>query len=140
MDLSNLWGYTRTRQDDLYATLSGGRGPRREPRQRLIPLSQLVCSPTSCAGNALDNPTFVEVDLPEPPHASNIPLLSAQTSCPPRVEAVGERRSARKAPRPFTSPPRKAPPKSKGAEELVQTENDKPKRSRGPKSDTLNIA
>jgi len=86
------------------------------------------------------NPTFMEVDSSKLPHISDIPLSSTPTSCLPRVRAVVERRSSRKAPRPPPSPPLKAPPRAKGIEKLIQTENDKPKRSRGPKSDTFKMA
>jgi len=107
---------------------------------RRLPALRLVCNTTSHADNALVNPTFMEVDSPKPPHTSDIPFSSTPTSCLPRVRAVVERRSSRKAPRPPPAPPHKAPPKPRDVEKAIQTENDKPKRSRGPKSDTFKMA
>lgn len=107
---------------------------------RRLPALRLVCNTAYHADNALVSPTFMEVDSPKPPHTSDIPHPSTPTSCLPRVRAVVERRSSRKAPRPPPSPPRTAPPKAKGVEKLVQAENDKPRRSRGPKSDTFKMA
>lgn len=107
---------------------------------RRLPTLRLVCNATSHADNALVNPAFVEVDIPKQPHASHVPLSFTPTPCLPRVKAVAERRSSRKAPRP--PPPRKSPPKAKDTEKekLVQMESGKPKRSRGPKSDTFKMA
>ena len=107
--------------------------------RRRLPALRLVCNTTSHADNALVNQTFMEVDLPKPPRTSDLPLSSTPAPCPPRVRAVAERRSSRKAPKPSPSP-RKAPPKTKDVEKVIQTENDKPKRSRGPKSDTFKMA
>lgn len=115
-------------------------GPQRCPIGsgcRRLPGLRLVCNTTSHADNALVNPTFVEFDLPKLSHASDLPT---PTPCLPRVKVVGERRSSRKALRSPPSPPRNAPPKAKDAEKFVQAENDKPKRSRGPKSDTFKMA
>jgi len=81
----------------------------------------------------------MEIDLPKPPHTPDITYSSTPTPCLPRVKVVGKRRSSRKAPWP-SSPSPKTPPKAKSAEKPVQTEPDKPKRSRGPKSDTFKMA
>lgn len=106
---------------------------------RRLPTLRLVCNATSHADNALVNSTFVKVDILKQQHASDIPLSFTPTPCPPRVEAVAERRSSRKV-RPPPSPPRKTPPKAKDAERLVQMESGKQKRSRGPKSYTFKMA
>lgn len=107
---------------------------------RRLPTLRLACNATPHADNALVNPTFAEVGIPRQPRASDTTLSSTPTPCPPRVKAVTERRSSRKAPRPPPSPPRKVPPKAKDAEKLLRMENGKPKRSRGPKSDTFKMA
>ncbi|KAF9644416.1 hypothetical protein BDM02DRAFT_3190620 [Thelephora ganbajun] len=107
---------------------------------RRLPALRLVCNTTSHADNTLVNPTFMEVDLLKQPHTLDTSLSSTPTPCLSHVKAVGGRRSSRKAPRPPPSPPRKAPPKAKDSEKLVQTANGKPKRSRGPKSDTFKMA
>ena len=107
---------------------------------RRLPALRLVCNTTSYVDNALANPTFVEIDLPKPPHTPDIPRSPISAPCLPHVKAAGGRRSSRKAPRPPPSPSRKALPKAKGAEKPVRTENNKPKRSRGPKSDTFKMA
>ena len=107
---------------------------------RRLPALRLVCNTTSYADNALANPTLVEIDLPKLPHTPDILRSPISAPCLPRVEAVGGRRSSRKAPRPPPLPSRKALPKAKGTEKPVRMENDKPKRSRGPKSDTFKMA
>lgn len=104
---------------------------------RRLPTLRLVCNATSHADKALVNSPFVEVGVPKQPPISDIPVSFTPTPCPPRVKAVPERRSARKLP---PTPPRKSPPKVKDTENLVQMESGKPKRSRGPKSDTFKMA
>lgn len=123
-------------------SLHSAKAPQRCPvgtGQRRLPALRLV-SNASHVDNALINPTFVKVDLPKLPRSSDTQLLSTPTPCSPHVKAAGQRRSPRKAPKPSLFPPRKAPPKPKDAEKLVQTTCDNPKRCRGPKSDTFKMA
>ena len=110
--------------------------------RRRLPALRLVSNNAHHADNALVNPTFLGVDrdLPKRPRASDSPLTPTLTSCSPRVRAVGERRSSRKALRPSPPPPRMALSKPKDAEKTVQTACDRPKRYRGPKSDTFKMA
>jgi hypothetical protein len=107
---------------------------------RRLPALRLVCNTTSHADNAFVNQTLTEASLQKPTNTSTTPLPSTPAPCLPHAKAVRERRSSRKALRPPPSPPRKATPKAKDAEKLVKTENDKPKRSRGPKSNTFKMA
>ena len=104
---------------------------------RRLPTLRLVCNTTPHADKALVNSTFMEVGVPKQPHISDIPVSFTPAPCPPRVKAMPERRSSRKLP---PTPPRKTPLKAKGIENLVQMESGKPKRSRGPKSDTFKMA
>ena len=108
-----------------------GTGHRRLPALRLV---------SNHADNALVNPTFMDVDLPKLPRASDTPILPTPGARPPHVKATRERRSSRKPPRPFPPPPRSIPPKPRGAEKPVQTTCDKPRRCRGPRSDTFKMA
>ena len=107
---------------------------------RRLPALRLVCNTTFHADNAFVNQTLTEVSLQKSTNTSVTPLPSTPAPCLPHAKAVRERRSSRKAPRPPPSPLRRATPKAKDAEKPVQTENDKPKRSRGPKSDTFKMA
>ena len=111
-----------------------------ESGHRRLPALRLVCNTTSHVDNALVNPAFMEVDPSKSPHTFDTALSSTPTPCLPHVMAVAERRSSRKASRPPLSPLCKTPPKGKEAEKLVKMENGKPKRSRGPKSDTFKMA
>ena len=104
---------------------------------RRLPTLRLVCNTTSHADNTLVGPPFMEVGVPKQPPISDIPVSFTPTPCPPHVKAVPERRSHRKLP---PTPPRKTPLKTKGTENLVRMESGKPKRSRGPKSDTFKMA
>ena len=125
--------------DSAHSVITPQRCPVESGRRRL-PALRLVCNTTPHADNALVNPAFVDVDLSKPPHTSDTPLSSAPTPCLPRVTTIAERRSSRKVPRPPLSPLRKTSPNAKDAEKLIQTENGRPKRSRGPKSDTFKMA
>jgi len=117
--------------------------PRRCPAvtgYRRLPALRLVSNTTSHADNALANPTFMDVDLQKLPRVSGAPLLPISTPCPPHAKAVGEGRSPRKALRSHQPPPRKSLSNPKDAGKPVQTTCDKPKRHRGPKSDTFKMA
>jgi len=106
---------------------------------RRLPALRLVCNTTPHADNALVNPDFMGSSLTMLPFASDVPLSSTSTPCPPHVKGAGERHSGRKTPR-SPSSPRKVPPKLKETEQPVQAVNDRPKRSRGRKSDTFKMA
>lgn len=106
---------------------------------RRLPGLRLVCNTISHADKALTNPTFMEVDPPKPLQVSDIPVPSTPSPCLPHMKPVAGRRSSRTAPIP-PSPTRKAPSKTKDVEKPMRTEDGKPKRSRGPKSDTFKMA
>ena len=125
--------------DSAHSVITPQRCPVEAGRRRL-PALRLVCNTTSHVDNTLVSPTFIEASPSKPPHMTGVPLSSTPTPCLPPVKVVTERRSARKTPKPPPSSLRKAPPKANRAEKLIQAENDKPKRSRGPKSDTFNMA
>lgn len=106
---------------------------------RRLPALRLVCNTTPHADNSLANPNYMGSGFTRLPYTSDIPLSSTPTPCSPHVKGAGERRSSRKTPGHPPSP-RKTLPKHKGTEKPVQVVDDRPKRSRGRKSDTFKMA
>jgi hypothetical protein len=81
---------------------------------RRLPTLRLVCNATSHADNTLVNSTPVRADILKQPHTSDIPLSFTPTPCLPRVKAVAERRSFRKAPQASIVTPTQDTSKSQG--------------------------
>ena len=107
---------------------------------RRLPALRLVCNNTYHVDNTLANPASSEASLPKLPYESDIPLSSTSSPYLPHIKTERERRSHRKASVPLPSPLPRASPKHRDAEKPVQAVCEKPKRSRGPKSDTFKMA